>query len=151
VIERLARVAGNRVVPVALTGDVDADANALKQAAGGRGAHLAFDQVGNAADPNATLAALKSLRRGGRLVLMGTMSAPLPLSYGDVMINDWEIIGNFMYRPSAFKTIASLVRSGLLDLDLVEIKTFTLDELPQAIDHAATMRGLDCTVVKIPN
>lgn len=146
-LDSLVRAAGQRVVPVALTGDVDADARALKAAAGGRGAHLAFDQVGNASDPNSTLAALKSLRRGGRLVLMGAMTAPLPLTYGELMINDWEVIGNFMYRPGAFQTLASLLRSGLLDLGLVRLSTFGFKELPAAMERAAEMRGLDCTVV----
>ena len=144
----LARVTEGRVVPVASTGDVEADAKALKEAAGGRGAHLAFDQVGNASEPNSTLAALKSLRRGGRMVLMGSMSAPLPLTYGEVMTNDWEIIGNFMYqRTDALKKLPALVRSGLLDLGLVRVSSFGLDELPEAIKHAASMHGFDCTVM----
>jgi len=147
-LDDLARVAGGRVVPVASTGDVEADAKALKEAAGGRGAHLAFDQVGNAGDPTSTLVALKSLRRGGRMVLMGSMSVPLPLTYGEVMANDWEIIGNFMYhRTDALKKLPALVRSGLLDLGLVRVSSFGLHELPQAIKQAAAMRGLDCTVV----
>ncbi len=149
VLDTLARVGGRRVVPVVLTGDDDADAAALKTAAGGRGAHLAFDQVGNASDPSSTMAALRSLRRGGRLVLMGSMTAPLPLTYSEMMINDWEVIGNFMYRPAAFKTAVSLVRSGLLDLDLVVVRTFALAALPEAMKRAAEMRGLECTVVKI--
>lgn len=45
---------------------------------------MAFDMGGGARHPNATLAALCSLRRRGRLVLMGSMSASLPLSYMDL-------------------------------------------------------------------
>jgi D-arabinose 1-dehydrogenase-like Zn-dependent alcohol dehydrogenase len=40
--------------------------------------------VGSA--PNATLAALHSLRRGGRLVLMGSMTTDLPIPYTTVML-----------------------------------------------------------------
>ena len=50
--------------PVVLKGDIQADAKALRDAADG-GAHMAFDMVGGANSPNATLAALRSLRRGG--------------------------------------------------------------------------------------
>lgn len=151
VLEKLSEVAGKRVIPVVLSGDIDTDAKALKQAAGGRGAHLVFDQVGNATDPSSTLASLKSLRRGGRLVLMGSMTVPLPLTYREMLANDWEVIGNFMYQPGAFKTLVALVRSGLLDLDLVRVTSFSLKELPAAMKRAATMRGLDCTVVRISN
>ncbi len=63
------------------------------------------------------------------------------------MINNWEIIGNFMYEPSAFLTAISLIRSGLLNLDAVRVKSFALNELPAAMDAAAAMRGLDCTIL----
>jgi alcohol dehydrogenase len=53
----LTRASDACVAAVALTGDVAADAAALRAAAGG-GAELAFDIVGRAKDPNATLAAL---------------------------------------------------------------------------------------------
>ncbi len=52
---------------------------------------------------------------------MGSMTVPLPLTYGDMLANDWEVIGAFMYRPGAFQTLAALVRSGLLDLSLVRV------------------------------
>jgi alcohol dehydrogenase len=148
-LERVREVGGERVRAVILTGDVEADARALKEATGGRGAHLAFDQVGGASDPSSTLAALKSLQRGGRLVLMGSMTAPLPIAYGELMANDWEVIGNFMYRPGAFRTLVALVRAGLLDLGKVNIRSFPMHELPQAMDQAARMRGLDCTLVRL--
>ena len=76
----VAKAAGPRVAPVALAGDVAADAKAIREASGG-GADIAFDMVGNAADPRSTLAALTSLKRGGRLVLMGSMTVDLPLPY----------------------------------------------------------------------
>jgi alcohol dehydrogenase len=149
ILLRIKAAGGPRVSTVILKGDAEADAKAIKDAAGGKGAHLAFDQVGRASDPASTLAALKSLQRGGRLVLMGSMTSPLPIDYGELMVNDWEVIGNFMYRPGAFRTLVSLVRSGLLDLDKVHIRAFPMEELPRAMDHAAQMRGLDCTVVRL--
>lgn len=63
-------------VPVVLTGDIPADASSLRAAANG-GAQMAFDTVGGARDPNATLAGIRSLHRAGRLVLVGTMSTLL--------------------------------------------------------------------------
>lgn len=145
----LATMCGPRVVPVALTGDAETDGKALKAAAGGRGAHLAFDIVGRATDASSTVAALKSLQRGGRLVLMGSMSAPLSFAYGEIMVNNWEVIGNFMYPRDAFKSLAALIRAGLLDPGLVRLSVFPMAELPAAIDRAATMRGLDCTVLTL--
>ena len=91
----VAKATGPRVATVALSGDVAADAGAIREASGG-GAHIAFDMVGNASDPRSTLAALTSLRRNGRLVLMGSMTVDLPIPYTQLMLNSWEILGQFI-------------------------------------------------------
>lgn len=88
-LEAVTRFGGARVIPIVLTGDIQADSKNLRTAAQG-GAQMAFDMVGHAKEANATLAALRSLRRGGRLVLMGSMSVPLPLPYLELMLNDWR-------------------------------------------------------------
>jgi hypothetical protein len=56
-----------------------------------------------------------------------------------------------LYRPGAFKALTALVGAGLLDLGLVRVSSFAFDKLPEAMEPAATMRGLDCTVVTIPH
>jgi alcohol dehydrogenase len=130
-----------------LTGDIQADAGALRLAAGG-GAHMAFDMVGQARDPNATLAALHSLRRGGRLVLMGSMTTDLPLPYTMVMLNSWEIIGQFMYPANGYRRLLDLVRSGLLDISPIRPRVYPIAELPDAMEAAAASGNLDCVVVR---
>jgi alcohol dehydrogenase len=144
-LEALARLGGFRVATVALSGDVEADVKALRTAGGG--AHMAFDIVGGAQDANATLAALKSLRRGGRLVLMGSMTVPLPISYLEVMLNNLEVIGQFMYSSDAFMRLVDLMRAGLLDLRAIRVRSFPLEALPEAMEAAATADGLECVVV----
>jgi alcohol dehydrogenase len=145
-LDDVAKAAGKRVYPVTLTGDLEADAAALRSAAGG-GAHLAFDMVGRAHSAEATLAGLKSLRRWGRLVLMGSMAVPLPLTYAQVMRNNLEIMGHFMYPANIFLKLLALIRSGLLDLRAIRIQKFSLADLPAAMDAAETAGGLSCTVV----
>ena len=92
---------------------------------------------------------MRALRRAGRLVLMGSATEPVALSYGEVMANDWEIIGNFMYRPEAMRVLAGLVRAGQLDLGAVRVTSFPIGELEPAMDAAARVRGLDCTVMRL--
>jgi alcohol dehydrogenase len=140
--------AGSRASAVVMTGDLAADVAALRDATVG-GAHLALDLVGRAKDTLATQATLKALRRGGRMVLMGSATEPVPLNYSEMLGNDWEIMGQFMYRPEGMRTLAALVRGGLLDLGGVVVKTFPLEELPAAIVAAAGMRGLECTVMVV--
>jgi len=146
-LEAVVRAAGRRVIPVRLAGNVSADAASLRQAAGG-GAEIAYDMVGQAGDANATLAAINSLRRGGRLVLMGSVTTPLPLSYSDVMRNDWEIIGQFMYPAGAYRRLIGLLRAGLLDISAIRPLRFPLAALPDAMEAAARAGSLECVVVQ---
>jgi alcohol dehydrogenase len=140
-------VAGPRVAAVSLSGDVVADAASLRQAAGG--ADLALDLVGRAKSAASTIAALHALRRGGRLVLMGSMSEPLPLAVGEMLGNDWSVIGNFMYPKEAPARLAAMIRGGLLDLGPIRVRAFPLDALEAAMDAAASMRALDLTVLRM--
>jgi alcohol dehydrogenase len=138
--------AGPRVVAVALQGDAQTDASALREACHG-GSHIALDMVGGANDANSTLAALRSLHRNGRLVLMGSMSVPIPISYMEMMSNNWEILGNFMYPAIAYQRLLSLIRGGLLDLRSIQARPYPLDALPAAMDAAASARSTECIVV----
>jgi alcohol dehydrogenase len=146
-LDALAQRGGSRVATVVLSGDVESDAKTLRAAAGG-GAHLAFDMVGAAQDANATLAALKSLGRGGRLVLMGSMTVPLPISYLEVMLNNLEIVGQFMYPQNAFLRLVDLARADLLDIHAIQTRSFPLEAVPSAMEAAATAGGLECIVVE---
>ena len=142
----LAEAAGPRLAPVALTGDVAADAIALREAASGA-ADMALDLVGRADSANATLACLRSLRRGGRLVLMGSVREPLALAVGEMLGNDWHVMGCFMYPADVPARLAGLIQAGLLDLGKARVRSFPLERLEAAMDAAAAMRGLDVTVL----
>jgi alcohol dehydrogenase len=78
---------------------------------------------------------------------MGSMTAPLPLSYSDVMRNDWEIMGQFMYPAGAYRRLLGLVGIGLLDIRLIRPVEFSLSELPKAMGAAAEAGNLECVVV----
>ena len=143
----LARHGQGRVVPLVLTGDGARDADHLRAATNG-GAELAFDMVGAASDPGMTLAALRSLLPGGRLVLMGSMSVPLPIPYLEVMLNSWEILGQFMYPAGAHLRLVELLRSGQLDMTVLTPLTYALAALPRAIERAATAANFECVVIE---
>lgn len=147
VLEVVAAKGGRRVVPVAVTGEIQSDIEKIKDAAKGT-AQMAFDMVGAARDPNMTLAALRSLSREGRLVLMGSMAVPLPIPYTEVMLNGWEIIGQFMYTRESYRRLLDLVRLGLLDITAVQPRAFALKDLPRAMEAAANASNFECVVVK---
>jgi alcohol dehydrogenase len=146
-LARLAGTLGPRVATAALTGEAAADLARIQDAAGGK-ADSALDLLGQAGSTASTGATLRSLRRGGRLVLMGSAGAPLEIGFGEMLANDWEVVGNFMYPAAAPGKLAALVRAGLLDLSPIRIRRFPLSELPAAIEAAAGMRDLDLTAVE---
>jgi len=146
VLESIASKAGSRVVPVVLTGDTQADAQAIRTACDG-GANMAFDMVGNAKDPSSTLAALFSLLPGGRLVIMGSMGVDLPIPYTYVMLNSWSILGNFMYPKDATRKMLELIKSGQLPLDVIKPVTFPMADLDKAMDAAAIAGNLENVMI----
>ena len=145
-LDAVAKAGGSRVSTVALSGDVPADTQALRAASGGA-AGLALDIVGRAQSAASTMATLGALRRGGRLVLMGSVTQPLSINVGTILANDWSVIGNFMYPKDAPARLARMIASGLLDMNAITIQRFTLAELPSAMDAAARMRALALTAV----
>jgi len=144
-LRRVAAAAGDRVIPVAFTGDADADTAALRAAAGGP-IDAALDIVG-ADSATGTGSVLRSLRRGGRMAMMGSCAEPLSIGYGEMLANDWLIAGQFMYPKDAPARLVRLVASGQLRLGAVTPRAYPLTDLPRAMDEAATMRGLEITAL----
>jgi alcohol dehydrogenase len=145
-LESLRDAFGPRVIPAVASGDAVKDLAAIRHAAGG-GADVALDLLGSARSTSTTLSSLRALKRGGRLVLMGSADVPLELSFRDMLANDWEVVGQFMYDRTAPGQLAALAATGLLDLGKIVVTTFKLADFRQAIEAAALMQGLDLTAV----
>jgi alcohol dehydrogenase len=137
---------GPRVIPATVTGEADGDLERIRDAAGGA-ADVALDLLGNADSTSTTRCALRALKRGGRLVVMGSAEAPLEVSFRELLANDWEIVGQFMYERHAPAQLAALAAAGLLELGKIRVKTFRLGEIRLAIEAAASMQGLDLTAL----
>ena len=147
VLHGVAVAAGDRVIPVALSGDADADIQCLRHAALGP-IDAALDVIG-AMRASTTGSVLRSLRRGGRLVMMGSCPEPLAIGFGEMLANNWLIAGQFMYPMDAPSRLVRLAASGQLNLDAIKPRTYSLLDLPRAMDEAATMRGLELTALLI--
>jgi alcohol dehydrogenase len=145
-LETLREAFGPRVIPAVVSGDDAAkDLAIIRHAAGG--ADVALDLLGAAKTTSTTLSSLRALKRGGRLVLMGSAEVPLELSFREMLANDWEVVGQFMYERTAPGQLAALAADGLLDLRKIAVTTFKLADFRQAVEAAALMQGLDLTAV----
>ena len=147
-LDTLARANKARIIPVALSGDIEKDRSRILDHCGGP-ADLALDIVGQAADGNSTLTTLNCLAPYGRLVLMGSMTVPLGLDYNTVMLRNIDIRGAFMFPRPTLHRLATLVASGQLNLDLIETRDFPLEKFADAIEQATKIRGLQYCVLRM--
>jgi alcohol dehydrogenase len=145
-LESLRDAFGPRVIPARVAGDATKDLAIIRHAAGGH-ADVALDLLGAAKSTLTTLSCLRALKRGGRLVLMGSAEVPLELSFREMLANDWEVVGQFMYDRTAPGQLATLAAEGLLDLKKIVVSTYKLVDFRQAVEAAALMQGLDLTAV----
>ncbi|MCC8949888.1 zinc-binding alcohol dehydrogenase family protein, partial [Bradyrhizobium sp. Arg62] len=144
--EQLRDAFGPRVIPAVVSGDAAADLAVIRRTAGGT-ADVALDLLGAAKSTSTTLSCLRALRRGGRMVLMGSAEVPLELSFREMLANDWEVVGQFMYDRTAPGQLAGLAAEGLLDLRKINVASFGLADFRRAVDAAAMMQSLDLTAV----
>src|SRR5436309_2587639 len=91
-LEGLREAFDPRVIPAVVTGDAAHDLVVIRHAAGGS-ADVALDLLGAARSTSTTLSSLRALKRGGRLVLMGSAEVPLEISFREMLANDWEVVG----------------------------------------------------------
>jgi alcohol dehydrogenase len=145
-LEQLRERLGQRVIPAVVTGDIAKDLPIIRRAAGG-GADVALDLLGNASSTSTTLSCLRALKRGGRLVLMGSAEVPLELSFREMLANDWEVVGQFMYDRTAPGQLAALAAENLLNLRQINVTVFSLADFKRAVEAAALMQGLDLTAM----
>ena len=145
-LEALRDAFGPRVIPAVVSGDAAKDSTLIRHASGG-GGDVALDLLGSAKSTATTLSCLRALKRGGRLVLMGSAEVPLELSFREMLANDWEVVGQFMYERTAPGQLAALAATGLLDLRKIIVTTFKLADFRRAVEAAALMQGLDLTAV----
>ena len=102
-LDQLRTAFGPRVMPAVVTGESEKDLATIRDAASG-GADVALDLLGAARSTSTTMSSLRALKRGGRLVLMGSAEVPLELSFREMLANDWEVVGQFMYDRTAPRT-----------------------------------------------
>ncbi|MCB1539815.1 MAG: zinc-binding alcohol dehydrogenase family protein [Rhodoblastus sp.] len=144
----LAHRFGPRVRPVRLTGDEAADVAAMKATAGP--VDLVLDLMPPLPNAAPARSAALTVRPNGRVVLMGGISADIALPYAWLMRNNVTVRGQWMYPRAAPARLASLIRAGLLDLDLFETTTFALEDIAGALDFAEANGGPFRTTVLRP-
>lgn len=140
----LAERHGDRVHTALVSGEEEADTAAIKAAAG-QPIDVVLDILPPAATVGQVLAAIKAVRPGGRVSLMGgvgmTGDGTLSLPYPWVMRNNVTIKGQWMYPREAIARLVALARNGVLDLSKYDVVAFPLADIGAALEHAASNGG----------
>jgi alcohol dehydrogenase len=144
-LEKMQALDPQRVIPVALAGQLDADRAALRKVT--EAADLLLDLLGGATTPDPTLACLEALRPRGTAILMGGVQAQLPLAYAQIMLKEVTIRGAFMYPRHAPGDLLNMIAAGTLDVTPLEVSSYPLERIDEALKQAARSRGLAYCVV----
>lgn len=108
-----------------------------------------FDVVFEASGaPAAVQASLGTVRRGGKIVQIGTVGGTdVALPVNDLMVREMSLLGTFRYA-NEFPDAIRLVAAGRISVDGLVTGVFPLAEIPRALDSASTNReGLKVHVI----
>ena len=147
VLDNLARRFGDRIRTVRLTGDPERDQQRMRSAPAGP-IDVVLDLLPPAAGPAPVRAAALTVREFGRVVLMGGVDADLALPLRWLMRNSITVRGQWMFPRAVAPRLVSLARAGLLDLNQYQVTEFSLDDVNQAVEHAAGDKPFMLTVVR---
>ena len=146
-LDTLVQLDPKRVTSVALTGNAD-DGEKVKAASGG--ADVVLDCLGSVKTPEPVLACINALHPGGTAVFIGGVEADIPLPYFRIMIQELTVRGAFMYPRHVPNDLLRMIAAGTLNLNAIKTHVFPLDSVNEAVSKAATLRGLEYSIV-VPN
>ena len=106
----------------------------IKELTGGKGADVVFEAIGL---PDTIYQAIEATKVGGRVILIGLMpiGSSAPIHVAKVVRSGIQIMGSYGGRPRLdFPIIFDLAKKGLLNIDRLVTKKFTLDQVNEAFE-----------------
>jgi len=110
----------------------------------GGGADVALEVVGK---PETVSLALSTLRRGGRLCVVGYSDSVAPIPLNRLMFFEYEIVGSLGCRPVDYPRVIEMVRAGKVNLDAVVTATLPLERIGEAAEDLRNGRGFRTLIV----
>ena len=116
--------------------------SAVQRLTGGRGADVSFEVVGHG---DTVLSAIRSLRKGGTVVLVGNLSPRVELPLQEVVSRELSVLGSCASNGEIPECIDLLAR-GVVDVDPIISLKAPLEEGPELF---ARLYGGDKTLMKV--
>lgn len=111
------------------------------------GVDVAFEAIGN---PETVRTAFDSVRRGGRLCVVGYSADVVPLALGKLMYYEIEVVGSLGCPPVEYPRLIDLVRRGRIQLGPLVTAHMPLEDINDAFDLLRRGEGLRTVVVPGP-
>ncbi|TDZ25970.1 Alcohol dehydrogenase 1 [Colletotrichum orbiculare MAFF 240422] len=145
-----------RLKTVVMTGNDDTDAaNILAATPNGAGAEIYNDWTpGELKNPPYLNAALRVLKREGRIILSGGASETLTIPYASFGIRNLKLQGKWMCSRSTLEQLIRMIEGGQLRIGKEsgsELTVFPLEKHQEAIEHARVNGGWRNYTVIAPN
>jgi L-iditol 2-dehydrogenase len=89
------------------------------------------------------------VRKGGRVVLFGGLPKANPMTTLDsnrIHYGEIEVVGAFSYHPSFHQLALDVLARKIVPADLLVTHTFSLDQVTEAFETAASGEGLKVVV-----
>ncbi len=102
----------------------------IKKLTGG-GADIAIEAIGK---PETIQTAFGTLRKGGRLVVVGFSGKDITLSAAKIMFFEMEVMGSLGCRPTDYPKLIEMVRLGKIKIDELVTNRFPLEKINDAFD-----------------
>ncbi len=120
----------------------------IKTITNGKGVDVAWETAGN---PTALQSALGSLRRGGKLAIVGLPAQDeIPLNVPFIADNEVDIYGIFRYANTYPKGI-NFLSSGIVDANKLITDKFALEQTQEAMERALNQKSECLKIVVYPN
>ena len=110
----------------------------------GGGADVALEVVGK---PETVRLALSTLRRGGRLCVVGYSDSVVPIPLNRLMFFEYQIVGSLGCRPVDYPRVIEMVRRGTVSLDPVVSATLPLERIGEAAEDLRQAKGFRTLIV----
>jgi alcohol dehydrogenase len=118
----------------------------------GDGVDLIVNCLGPGATPDQMLDELAALRRGGRLVNVGAVAAPVPVDVHTMMDRNQSLIGSAWFTTPEGQEMAEMIRGGTLDMSVFRQESYPLDQVNEVLAGIDNRHGgfSNFTVVPTP-
>lgn len=113
-------------------------AKQIRKAAGG-GVDVAFECVGR---PETIRQAHESIRRGGRLCLVGYCEKPVEMAVSRIMFLEHDVVGSLGCPPADYPKVLELIARGAVQIVPLVSRRFPLDRINDAFDALRRGEGI---------